>query len=132
MKTCIRCKLPKRLDEFVKDKRRKDGCGSWCLSCNRVYTNDLYQHSDQKLSKRKYYIANKAKLNNLSRIRWSEKRDQYRVASIKWNLEHREQVLLDYRQRGVCANCHRIRTQARKSVTTSSDPAGTLMLETHQ
>lgn len=41
MKTCIKCNTPKHLDEFVKDKRRADGRGSWCVLCNRAYMNQI-------------------------------------------------------------------------------------------
>lgn len=37
MKTCTKCHTEKSLDEFVKDKRRVDGRGSWCVPCNREY-----------------------------------------------------------------------------------------------
>lgn len=35
MKTCTKCRVEKALTEFVKDKNRPNGRGSWCVSCHR-------------------------------------------------------------------------------------------------
>ena len=34
MKTCTKCKTPKRLEDFCKHKNRKDGLNGWCRSCS--------------------------------------------------------------------------------------------------
>lgn len=37
MKICTKCGVEKPLSEFHKNKRRKDGLGIWCKSCNSEY-----------------------------------------------------------------------------------------------
>ena len=101
MKTCTKCRTPKSLDEFVKDKRRSDGRGSWCLSCNREYMRAIIQTPKVAATRQASYEANKEALNAASRARWAEKKDVYKVAGDAWRMENREALLADYRDRGV-------------------------------
>jgi len=100
MKTCTKCKTLKSLDEFVLDKRRADGRGSWCLGCSRTYSKALYQRSDQKAAKQQYYIENKTELNAQSRQRWVKNKVRYKVAADKWSEANRDSMLSYYRLRG--------------------------------
>ncbi len=100
MKTCTKCVTPKPLDEFVQDKRRADGRGSWCLGCTRIYAKTLYQRSDQKAAKQQYYIENKTELNAQSRQRWVKNKVRYKVAADKWSEANRDFMLSYYRLRG--------------------------------
>ena len=40
MKTCTKCGESKPLDEFGRQKGRKDGKASWCLKCAREYSRE--------------------------------------------------------------------------------------------
>lgn len=49
-KTCTRCRLAKSRSQFCRDKRNKDGLGSWCKQCYREYSHDQY-HRDLEHSR---------------------------------------------------------------------------------
>jgi hypothetical protein len=100
MKTCTKCQTSKPLVEFVKDKRRSDGRGSWCVLCNREYMKGLIKAPKIAATRKATYQANKVALNAASRARWAEKSDEYKVAADKWREENRSALLADYRQRG--------------------------------
>lgn len=100
MKTCTQCDLSKALDEFVKDKRRADGRGSWCILCNRTYMNALIKTPKVAASRKAHYEANKITITSANRTRWAEKKDTYKIAGDAWRLEHREELLNDERCRG--------------------------------
>ena len=38
MKKCIKCQLEQPLNNFTREKAKKDGCRSWCRSCVETYT----------------------------------------------------------------------------------------------
>jgi hypothetical protein len=99
MKTCPKCQQSKPLEEFVKDKRRKDGHGTYCLLCVREYANALYQRPDQKQAKQKYYEEHCTELNAQSRQRYATNKDRYRIAMDRWAEENRDSMLAYYRQK---------------------------------
>ena len=56
-KICTKCKEPKDVSEFSKNKCRKDGLGDWCKSCIKRYRDD--HKEEMSASGRKYYKANR-------------------------------------------------------------------------
>jgi hypothetical protein len=56
MKTCTRCGSPKSLDEFVKDKRRRDGHTSRCLACERLRVKAWNQTLKGRAYIRQYHV----------------------------------------------------------------------------
>jgi hypothetical protein len=127
MKTCTKCHTTKALEEFVRDKRRVDGHGSWCTLCNRKYMRVLIHTPKVQAARKAQYAANKESLNAQARARWAEKKDQYaamdfdhvqgsKVTGIAqmWSWG-RARVIEEINKCAlVCANCHRERTQARR------------------
>jgi hypothetical protein len=76
MKKCSKCKEEKKLTEFSKDKRKKDGLRYNCKSClkeyrqankekRKEYDKEYYQANKKRLNKRnkEYNKANKEKIN---------------------------------------------------------------------
>lgn len=55
-KKCTQCGITKELREFTKDKRRKDGRGSWCKECSN-HRLKMYkrEHRDENNLKAKEY-----------------------------------------------------------------------------
>lgn len=100
MKTCTKCHTEKALDEFVKDKRRVDGRGSWCVPCNREYMRGVIKTPKVAATRKAYYEANKEAINAASRARWAENKGEYKVAADRWREANRPTLLADYRQRG--------------------------------
>jgi len=100
LKTCTKCKIKKELLEFVKDKRRTDGRGSWCLECNRAYLRDLIKTPKIAANRKSYYEKTKTKHLEHCKKRWEEKKEIYKIAKDKWAEENREKMLTYYRNKG--------------------------------
>ncbi len=100
MKTCTKCNTPKILDEFVKDKRRVDGRGSWCLVCNREYLNKFNASPEGQAARKSYYEANRQSITASNRVRWAKRKKDYKAAIDAWRATHRVELLSDYRRRG--------------------------------
>jgi len=52
MKTCTKCKTPKILDQFHKDRSKEDGLKSHCKGCNKAYNAS---HKEEKKAYNKTY-----------------------------------------------------------------------------
>lgn len=76
-KICTKCKEPKELDQFGKNKKRKDGIHSWCKKCNVEYNKKhdspevrkKWINNNKEYHKRfhkDYYLKNKEKMNKQS------------------------------------------------------------------
>jgi len=50
-KICSKCKLPKELEEFNKNKRKKDGLTSWCKKCTSEISKTYYLNNTEKVLK---------------------------------------------------------------------------------
>lgn len=65
LKHCIKCKADLPLNHFFKNRRNKDGLGSWCKICCRNYQR-IYEKSEhgkgvQRKAYKKYYKSNRTK-----------------------------------------------------------------------
>lgn len=56
-KQCYKCKTIKKLSEFHKDRRSKDGLQSKCKSCVKIYT--YMNRENERIRASKYYHENK-------------------------------------------------------------------------
>lgn len=85
MKTCSKCKEPKPLDMFYKDKRAKDGLFSSCIDC---YLNQqrLSYNDEKKAKKSAYHLAHKETVNQRHRLYFKTYYDQ-----------HKEKILIQHR-----------------------------------
>lgn len=63
-KKCNKCGKTKSIDEFNKDKNKKDGRGSHCKRCNKKYRKEYREENREKLNKksRKYSQEHKDKI----------------------------------------------------------------------
>lgn len=95
MKTCTKCKEVKKIEEFNKDKRKKDGLTCHCKSCVRAYTlqSRLYTDLDYRNT-----MAKKWKLANPQKVRaqWIQQ-----IYKLSWDTYE----YLFYEQSGACAIC---------------------------
>jgi hypothetical protein len=48
LKICCQCKIPKELSQFYKATSRKDGHGTRCIECSKIY-----QHLDYQINREK-------------------------------------------------------------------------------
>lgn len=110
MLVCTKCKIEKTESEFYKDKRRKNGLRSWCISCqnddnkkrekNYNQTRKDYRetHKDEyRKLKKDYYIKNRESLLSVNSKwrqtlngRWSTYRNDAKHRKIKWELTKEE------------------------------------------
>ena len=89
MKRCCRCKIEKDLNEFNKDKSRKDGLMYKCKLCEKEYRQlnrekkkQYYQMNKEK--KKQYYLMNKEKIDQCQKQYYQmnkEKKKQYKKRS---------------------------------------------------
>ena len=59
MKTCTKCGESKPLDEFHRDKARRDGREPRCKTCRRAQASEYYARADVKARKSEYYSQNR-------------------------------------------------------------------------
>jgi hypothetical protein len=90
-KTCTRCKVTKTLDQFCRDRRRKDGLNLWCRECKtataREYRRTEAGRANNARAVKKYAQANPEKIKEINR-RWHEANPGY---SAEANRLYREQ-----------------------------------------
>lgn len=49
MRTCIKCGIPKSLEEFRENKSRSDGYQAYCRPCDKQFQADWYQKNKEKV-----------------------------------------------------------------------------------
>ncbi len=76
MKGCFKCKKTKPLSGFYKDPHSKDGHGSRCKDCCKIY----------RVENREYYLAYNKQYN----VKYNTEHRDHRLA---YNAEHREEML---------------------------------------
>lgn len=59
-KRCSKCKEIKPITEFYKNRSTKDGCHSWCKSCDEIWQKQ-YRQSGHRERKRVYQASNKGR-----------------------------------------------------------------------
>lgn len=47
-KRCSKCNLPKTLDQFGKDRSRKDGLFQWCIRCQTLHDKEYRANNKEK------------------------------------------------------------------------------------
>jgi len=75
MKKCAKCGVEKLLQEFNKDKHRKDGHCHLCKVCHRLRSKKWNQ--DNPEYRKKYVEKNRDKINERRRKRYSENPEHY-------------------------------------------------------
>lgn len=134
MKTCNECKTSKNLDQFNKNKARKDGYSNVCRECMKIFRKRHYDQNSQKV-----YGEVKARRKDLLDRVWQYKCEHPCVDcgesnAIMLEFDHiPERTAKEFNisaaiQRGfswdrilqeiqkcevVCANHHRVRTHTR-------------------
>jgi len=81
IKKCIKCNSKKHLNEFNKDKRKKDGKASWCKACWKFYyinnktnyENHYLKNKDKILLYRKDYIIKNEDILIIKRKKYNQK-----------------------------------------------------------
>jgi len=61
-KICSKCKDEKEIDEFSKNKSRKDGHNNYCKECMRSHSKKYYSENNEKMRKQ-ISIGNKRRID---------------------------------------------------------------------
>lgn len=109
-KPCIKCGIDKLLEEFHRDRNRKDGRRLICKVCAAEYQKDYQSRTKDK--RRKYDRA--YRINNRDKLRAA-----YRKNDLKKNFDISidEYEIMEKKQNGLCAICGLPETAKRKGVT---------------
>jgi 5-methylcytosine-specific restriction endonuclease McrA len=91
MKTCARCKTEKHIDQFGKDKNRKDGLNKYCKKCvSDRYLEDKVANNARSKS---YYLANRERLNAINRDNYYKHIEEAREYKRKYYHAHRAEII---------------------------------------
>ena len=90
MKKCSKCQISKTLDNFYKDKSKKDGYYSSCRVCRR----DYYQLNKEKTAKqgKQYYQDNKEKIAIRDKKYYQDNKEYFRQKSRECYLRTKHKV----------------------------------------
>ena len=83
MKKCPRCKIVKEVELFSKNKSKKDGLGSYCRDCQRLYNKRMYPR--YVLRSKEYYLQNK----NTYLVRQKQRREELKKDGKWYNVKLR-------------------------------------------
>ena len=64
-KKCNKCKCVKNLDNFYRNKSRKDGHDTWCKECSNEYSKKYYNKNSDKIKRRIKQWNEKIKTNSI-------------------------------------------------------------------
>lgn len=109
MKKCYKCKEEKQLQEFSKDKSKKDGLNSACKVCSKVMVQSYHKQNREKVkSSRKiyneknrdknreywesYYTLNKEALLGKASKWYQENKEDYLEYRKVYNLENKDKI----------------------------------------
>lgn len=135
-KKCSNCKEEKGLEEFNKNKARKDGHNTFCKICSTKNSRTYYkingerhrkhviEKKRERLKKTRAFIlsvlcsSNCKDCGNTDRrvlefdhVRGKKRKDVSKLLAEGFNIEHLKEEI--EKCDVVCANCHRIRTMTR-------------------
>lgn len=94
MKPCTRCGETKPLDEFNRNKRKKDGRDPNCKACAKAY----YQANRERIlaNKVEYHEANKERINARSREYhrgyYEANKDRVLAKHAEWRAENKDRI----------------------------------------
>lgn len=86
-KICSKCKTEKETDGFFKDKTKKDGCSSFCKTCDKARLRDKEKKKEMN---RKYREANLKKIKEYEKQRWQANMDEAKERNRIYREKNRE------------------------------------------
>lgn len=99
MKKCYKCKEEKYLDQFTKDKSKKDGLNSACKVCSKLMIQTYYKENREKVkaSRKIYNEKNKDKNKEYWESYYSLNKKSLLIKAGEWYYENKEEYL-EYRK----------------------------------
>ncbi len=95
MKICIKCKIPKELKEFNKNKRKKDGLEVYCKECVREKSKQYYLENKIIHNKRtsQYIQNNKEKHKNLMDNWYENNKEKLKPIYKQYYLDNKDTII---------------------------------------
>ena len=124
-KTCSKCGEEKPLDEYHKNKGRKDGYQYECKKCATERSKEYYSENKEKLleQRKEYYSENKDKILEYKKEYYSENKDRkkclYLQRTYGITLDEYNQMFTD--QNGCCAVCGKHEKEHTKALSVDHD-----------
>lgn len=115
MKNCSKCKQTKKLEEFAKDIRRRDGVGSFCRDCANQANRESYsRHAKNRIAKTVEWAK-----NNPEKRKEIRRRHYLKDPGKKWvsnlmrlyNITAEEYSAMLIKQNHCCAICDKHESQ---------------------
>ena len=102
MKVCSKCKESKQLQEFNRDRNRKDGYRSECKLCQKSALQAYYKQNKSKVRKRtdNWYSSNRQKVADYKKVYTQENRDRLTKYQSNYN---KSRSLIDPQFKLICA-----------------------------
>lgn len=88
MKPCTRCGTEKPLDEYHRNKRKKDGRDPDCKAC----ASARRARPEAKAQRAEYRAANRVRIADWRATYYAENREQILARKAEYNAEHRDQI----------------------------------------
>lgn len=104
-RVCTKCKEPKLINQFYKDKKTKDGYSCWCKACTTAKQKRYYQANREKVLEyqRQYGAKNRAKLSGYMQQYRLANRERLVEYDRKRGRELKAKIIEEYG--GKCACC---------------------------
>lgn len=93
MKKCYKCKEEKHLDQFAKDKSKKDGLNSACKVCGKLMVQTYYMENRDKIksSRKIYNEKNKDKIKQYWESYYYENKERLQEKASEWYQKNKEE-----------------------------------------
>lgn len=116
-KICIMCNTQKEINQFNKNKTKKDGLSSECKECIKIYKKEYRLKNAEKIKvgRKKYYEANKEKVLR-DNSKWKqENREHHNKTSREYHIKNREKIL-EYNRSPKRKLSQRLSTHKRRAI----------------
>lgn len=97
MKVCKKCLTERKTEDFKKDKRNRDGLGSYCKECHNISVRNTYDPNKNRERHKKYAetgVFRTQEFKEKNRIKCKEYRinnpEKASLLSLKWAQKNRE------------------------------------------
>ena len=100
MKTCSKCQLELHLEQFCKDKTKKDGHRSQCKACVSELNKKYREENKEKISehKNKYYEEKREKIKEYKKKHYEENKEKINERTRKYYKENKEKIMKYYEE----------------------------------
>lgn len=104
LKKCSKCKVPKELTNFNKNKSKSDGLSTECKECSRKNNNAYRINHKEELNKKHreywkdYSIENKTKLLKKSKDYYSNNKEKEKLRNAKYYKNNKKKVKIRHKK----------------------------------